>query len=152
MRRNPGWFRPILSDTDQRACDDKGLPLPLSTACWHSDRVNFLHEWRVYVLDGQVLGDAQYDQGKQDAELSAEERGYVAAMIETWGDDAPIAYALDVGRLADGAFALVEVTDAWGIGYYGNGSCAPRDYARWLEKRWSQFTKSSSKNDGCSAS
>jgi len=131
------FLAPSSSTAHKQALVDRNLDP--STACWISEPVTFVHEWRAYVALRQVLGVAQYDLGEADANMSSLEHGKLLEMIEAWSD-APCAYALDVGRTDRGEFKLVEVNDGWGTGYYPSGSLKPAEYARWCAMRWAEIT------------
>ncbi|MDL5034414.1 ATP-grasp domain-containing protein [Pelomonas sp. APW6] len=114
--------------------------LPLDTEIWVAEPVNFLCEWRYYVLDHQVIGAARYDADGLDAAPAPDIHvlnAAIAAMQRT-GDDAPVAYALDLGVLSTGQTVLVEANDAWALGLYGGGP-APRHYVELLTARWRQL-------------
>lgn len=141
---HPGqWCKPIETKAfpaqillpDRRIIDHMGAPVALDTACWISSPMPVLSEWRVYLLDQRVLGYAQYNVDGPDEDLSAADLDWIQTQVHLW-DDAPPAYALDVGRINDGTLALVEVNDAWASGFYPGGSLDPSDYVRWLCARW----------------
>ena len=113
--------------------------LPQDTMLWVADPVVFQCEWRYYVLDGRVLGAARYDpDGAEDAPSPAGDVLEAALIAMGRAPGAPVAYALDLGVLADGRTVAVEINDAWAIGLYG-GALGPRDYLQLLAARWRQF-------------
>jgi hypothetical protein len=103
-----------------------------------SQKVAWLSEWRIYVQDGAIVGSARYDAGQEDA--PSPDDIVVAQMIDAVGllnrNYGP--YALDVGVLSTGETALVEMNDAWALGFY-KGAMSPDKYARFLATRWEQF-------------
>lgn len=102
---------------------------------WISDPVEFLSEWRYYVAGGKILGLGRYDpDGEEDA--PAPDPDEVRAAIAAWGRSEP--YALDMGVLADGRTALVEVNEAWAIGLYEK-ALAPKAYLAYLAAGWEQL-------------
>lgn len=109
--------------------------LDLNTPCWISNIVHFTHEWRVYVLQNNILGMSQYDLGDEDAQLTDVDMSLVQCMIDAW-KISPVAYAIDVGRTSEGRLLLVEVNDGWATGYYPYGNLKPIQYARWCVARW----------------
>lgn len=128
--------------------------LPPHEEVWVSEPVVWSSEYRFYVLDGQALAFARYDDGPDSAPMVDE--SVVAEMLfamASW-PDAPCAFSLDVGVLASGETALVECNDAWALGYYG----VPLDRGRYIEmlwRRWSQLhegrrpsTEANRGNDG----
>lgn len=115
--------------------------LPADAAVWLSEAVQWQAEHRYYVLNGEILGSGRYDDGPDD--WAAPDIQVVRSMVETYCADpeAPIAFALDAGVLANGETALVEVNDAWAIGLY-RGSLSAEDYLRFLVARWRQLAES----------
>ena len=110
----------------------------LDTGCWTSEPVRFHEEYRVYVLDREAIGIAQYDLDSPDRGLLPEDTDRIAKMIAAW-EDQPVAWALDVGR-ADGFedLLLVETNDGWATGYYPAAMSAGA-YAEWLLARWREI-------------
>ncbi|MEJ8837802.1 ATP-grasp domain-containing protein [Ramlibacter sp. AN1133] len=103
-----------------------------ATEVWTSPVVSFTSEWRYYVCGGRVIGEARYDpDGADDA--PAPERAQVDAAIAAYGALAP--YSLDMGVLASGETALVEIHDAWALGLYAH-ALTPRVYYRMLRDWW----------------
>lgn len=94
--------------------------------------VEFLSEWRFYVLAGRILECGRYDPDGADDAPTPDERS-VQAAITAYGRRG--AYALDMGVLTNGATALVEVNDAWATGLYA-GALTPAAYYTWLASRW----------------
>ncbi len=113
--------------------------VPSDTPCWISGPIEFGAEYRFYVLGGEVLGWAQYDNGRECG-MSQYDLTRVDSMIAAWRGQ-PSAWALDVGRLPGGHLALVEVNDAWATGLY-SGALRVREYAEWLSVRWSEIRQS----------
>lgn len=114
--------------------------LPDSTPVWTAEKVQFLSEYRYYVWDeGFMRG--RYDDGADDApepdeRLVGEMATDLSDEFRYQANDAlSQPFALDVGVLATGQTALVEVNDAWAIGLYEN-ALSPSEYYRFLLKRW----------------
>lgn len=126
-----------LGEHDRAQCE-AFLALDPSTPVWVSEPVRWRSEVRFYVLDGQVVGEGRYDEGPEDALLP--ERFTVHEMLERFSGDpgAPAAFAIDAGVLECGATALVEVNDAWALGFY-SGTLGPREYLQMLWRRWRQM-------------
>ena len=101
---------------------------------WISEPVEFTAEWRCYVLRGEVVGVGRYDDGCPDE--AEPDMAVVGAMLAAW--PGPAGWALDVGLLADGRTALVEVNDAWALGYYHEG-CSRQAYLDVIAARWDQI-------------
>jgi len=57
--------------------------------------------------------------------------------------EVPAAYALDVALTTYRHLVLMEVTDAWAMGFY-RGSCKPLSYARMLTARWNEIASTRS--------
>jgi hypothetical protein len=87
------------------------------TPIWCSQLVDWQSEWRVFVLEGKILGIQSY---RGDARIRPDE-SVVATLCKIWGDTgrAPCAFGLDVGVLTTGETALVEVNDGFSLGRYG---------------------------------
>ena len=66
---------------------------------------------------------------------------FVQQVIDTYESqnlNTPIAYSLDIGMLDWGEPALVEVNDAWALGFY-KGTLSDKDYIEMLYDRWQQL-------------
>lgn len=106
---------------------------PDETPCFFSDVVNFVSEYRCFVLDGRLVGVRHYkgDWSKAPA------RSPVEAAVGAY-KAAPRAYTLDFGVTIDGQTLLVEVNDGFAMGAYG---LHPEVYARMIEARWEELTE-----------
>lgn len=109
----PVWEAPVIPDQD------------------------WLAQWRVYVVEGVIVGAGRYDDNEQEYDLP---RIVVASWVDAYtaSGQSPAGYALDVALWPGNRLALVEVTDGWAIGYY-KGDCSATNYARLLAARWSQI-------------
>ena len=105
--------------------------------CWTSEPVNFMDEYRVYVLRGNVIGVCRYDSEPSIRDISLYFDNETKRMIKAYTRQ-PIAWALDVGFTANGNLLLVEVNDAWATGYYHEG-LTPGAYTNWLTARWEEI-------------
>lgn len=115
----------------------RGLGLKGDYPVWISDPVEFVSEWRYYVVGNTPVGQGRYDDGPDD--VPEPDADLVHEAIELMKlDGAPAGYALDFGVLSDGGTALIEVNDGWALGYY-KGTCSSVDYARLLAARWEQL-------------
>ena len=111
------------------------------TPVFASEPVQWLCEWRCYVVGGRLLWWERYDpDGEDDApEPSPPAVEDMIAAYQASGE-APAGYALDVGVLSDGRTALVEVNDGYAIGFYGKVTPARADaYLRLLVARYEQL-------------
>lgn len=135
-RETKAWEPHIMTWGEQIFPDD------LVWECEQIPSEKWIAEWRVYVLQGRIVGHGRYDDGPDESVA------YDAPLVQTWVDTytasgtAPEGYALDVALLADGRTIMIEVTDGWAIGYY-KGTCSPVDYARLLAARWHEIAAQS---------
>lgn len=131
------WVKPVQTKAwpAQRIAPDLRAPGP--GPFWSSEHLDMRAEFRVYVLGRAAAGAGRYDDGDDDIGY---DHAAVDSMIRAYASSgqAPAAYALDVAVLADGRTVLVEVTDAWAIGYY-RGTLSARDYVRLLWARWNEL-------------
>lgn len=135
------WVKPLRTKAWAARVENACLAHPIDEPVWEAPVIpesDWLAEWRVYVVDGQVVGDGRYDDRPDD------DLAFDRAAVQACGDayaasgEASAGYALDVALWTKGLTVLVEVTDGWSIGYY-KGSCRPADYARLLLARWHQL-------------
>ncbi len=101
------------------------------TPVWLSDVVEFVAEWRYFVLRGEIVGVGHY----RGDPLRAPDPDVVRAAVAAY-EDAAAAYVLDLGVLVDGRTALVEVNDGFSFGCYG---LHPTAHARMLSARWHEM-------------
>ena len=106
--------------------------LPAETPVWVSEPVDWVSEYRYYIQDAELIGYARYDQG--DAEVVPEPNPVVVKLC-ILGLQIRHPYVLDMGVIASGETAMVEVNDAWAIGLYA-GALQPRQYVEFLATRW----------------
>ncbi len=102
--------------------------------------VRWASEFRFYIQGGKVIGHARYDEGEDGGENPPADVTLVTKhMVATYGRQTP--YALDVGVLSSGEVALVEVNDAWALGFY-KGTLSPAAYLDFLWERWRSLVAS----------
>ncbi len=101
---------------------------------WVADVVDFVAEYRAFILFGQVIG-CRFYKGNWS---KAPNRGIIEKAVKAMGKNAPKAYALDWGVTADGFTLLIEGNDAFSLGHYG---LPPVSYARMLSARWHELTR-----------
>ena len=106
------------------------------TPLYVSQVVDWLAEFRVYVLDGSIVACCRYDDSEDELEPCMDTIHEAIATLEASGEF-PIAYGLDFGVLKDGATALIEANDAYALGKYKGIS--EKDYFRFLKARWDQL-------------
>lgn len=133
-QRTKAWEPHLKQDESEHAADEPVWEAPVI----HEQ--DWLAEWRVYVLGGEIVGEGRYDDNAGDD--LAFDRPSVQEWVKRFeqSGDAPAAYALDVALWPKSRTVLVEVTDAWAMGYY-RGTCRPLDYARMLAARWAQMAE-----------
>jgi len=92
-----------------------------------SDPIEILSEFRVYVLDGEILGVKHY---YGDWSLTPS-NGFVENMVKTY-TTSPVAYGIDIGINREYAF-VVECNDGCNLGNYGLDSI---HYGEMIVSRW----------------
>ena len=100
------------------------------TPIWICDVVEFVSEWRYFVHHREVVGVGHYHGDPLRAPDPAVVRAAVAAY------EGPVAHVIDLGVLADGQTALVEVNDGFSFGCYG---LHPHAHAAMLASRWHEL-------------
>jgi hypothetical protein len=108
--------------------------LSATAELWCSEVVNWRSEWRVFVVDREVVGIRHYT-GEPWTTL---DRTVVTDCVERLAqtDDAPAGYAVDLGVLSDSTTALIERNDGFSVGAYGLETPL---YAQMLMARWQQL-------------
>lgn len=97
-------------------------------AAYCNEPVDFVAEWRCFVLRGQILDVRRY-RGDWSAMLDP---AVVRSAIASYAD-APQGYTADFGLTKDERTLLVEVNDGYALGAYG---LEPHAYAHLLAARW----------------
>jgi len=98
-----------------------------------SDVVEFISEYRGYVINGELKGIYHYlGDFRIFPDMSVVDR-MVAFYKAT-----PVGYALDVGITKDGKTLLVECNDGWSLGNYGLNHVT---YSTLLGQRWIELMK-----------
>lgn len=100
---------------------------------WCSEKVRFLSEWRIWILNGEIIGLTPY-KGKWDLFPDPNVLRQAVKAYKT----APRAYALDFGVTDEGKTLLVEVSDAYALSSFGLDSVL---YTRILITRWQELTE-----------
>jgi len=106
------------------------LSLGPSEPIWVSPVLEIDQEWRVYIQNNKIVGYARYD----DADSEDIDPLEFSKVLLTHSDISH-PYCLDVGRLKDGRWTLIEANDAWAIGLYGR-ALTPAQYVSFLYDRW----------------
>lgn len=105
------------------------------TQLWFSDPVVWVSEYRIYVLNNQILAISLY-QGDSNVVIDMNVINDAIKLMESTNK---VAYSFDWGVLNTGQTALVEMNDAWAIGEYGD--MTPKQYYEFLLARWNQMVK-----------
>ena len=101
---------------------------------WCSEVVTWRSEWRVFVVDREVIGTRHYTGEPWTTPDPAVVADCVDRLART--ADAPAGYAIDIGVLSDDVTALVERNEGFSVGAYGLETPL---YAQVLIARWRQL-------------
>ena len=110
-----------------------GIGLPFDYPIWISEVVEFIAEWRCFILNGSVL-DVRFYTGDYHAQFDAT---VIDEAIASW-EDSPAAYGLDIGVTRDGRTLIVEVNDGYSLGNYG---LSPMKAIKFYKARWQEMVK-----------
>lgn len=139
--RGPVFVKPALrakrfTGLVLREFDDYRVAgIPKSESVYHSQVVEWLSEWRCYVVGQDVLFQACYAGNDQQVPDPAVVTEAVSLMAQQ--SNAQRGYAIDFGVLACGRTALVECNDGFSIGAYGD--LPGESYLAMLQARWDQL-------------
>lgn len=127
---------------------NEGVSIDPHSVVQISEPVQFESEFRFYVHDfatgPKIQGWARYDDlmvNNPDPDTALVHQ--IAEILH--GDLGPSAYSVDIGWVpSKGKYALVEVNDAWSLGYYSNTDPQSKpptkqQYADMLVSRWTQI-------------
>lgn len=105
------------------------------TEIWLASPINFISEFRIYVIDGEILS-VSYIDGDITKEV---DRNVVEQAISTYERtlDKYRGYAIDFGCTDDGKTALIELNEGFSIGAYE--PIKPHHYCDLLITRWHQL-------------
>jgi hypothetical protein len=98
-----------------------------------SSVVNFVAEYRVFVIDGKAIDCRMY---AGNFEITPD-FNFIRECIKSYVSQ-PIGYAIDFGVTDKGETMLIEVNDGYSIGTYGFNY---RDYVRLCILRWNQMVE-----------
>jgi hypothetical protein len=105
---------------------------------WCSEVAEWRSEYRVYVIDDQIVGVDHY---AGDPEVPLDIDTVRGALLAYRGSgQAPSAYGIDFGVLGTGETALVEANDGYALGAY---KVAAKPYADLLIRRWQELLATS---------
>lgn len=105
---------------------------------WCSEVVTWRSEYRVYVIDDEIIATDHYAGDRFVALDLATVKAALAAYREAGA--APAAYGIDFGVLESGHTALVEANDGYALGAY---EIAAKPYADLLIRRWHELLRTS---------
>jgi hypothetical protein len=118
--------------------------IPQDTPVWISDPVNFGSEFRFYINRSAIIGWARYD-NLECVNPTPDPELVKTISKEVEKNSKIVAFSIDIGWRFDlNCYDLVELNDAWSLGYYNNSdpqSSPPtaKNYADMLISRWSQL-------------
>ena len=101
------------------------------TEIYCSGVVNFISEWRCFLLYGKIV-DIRFYYGSPDAEC---DRSVIDAAVKAY-TNMPAGCAMDFGVTDDGRTLLIEINDGFSLGTYGLDETM---YARLLTARWAEL-------------
>ena len=96
-----------------------------------SEVVNFISEWRAYVVDRKLVGVFNY---LGDFKIHPDYE-FIENLIKDF-KNSPISYCIDVGICEDNTTKLVECNDFWSLGNYG---LSPKLYVNGITTRWREI-------------
>ncbi len=105
--------------------------IPDDTDVECAEVVPFVAEFRMFVLQGEIVGVRHYAGNA----LRFPDPEVIGEIVSSFSD-APASYAVDVGVVEEGRTLLVEVNDSYATGAYG---LAPALYAALIDQRWTQL-------------
>ena len=105
--------------------------LPPETPIHCSEPVEFVSEWRCFLLYGKIIG-LEFYYGDRNA---ACDRTVIRDAIASY-PDMPAGFCLDFGVTKDGRTLLIEANDGYSLGSYGLEETL---YARLLNARWAEL-------------
>lgn len=95
-----------------------------------SDVVDFVSEWRCFILRGRCVGAKPY---AGDVRATSPDWRVLDGALDALGDALPAGCSIDLGVTREGATLVVEMNDGYALGCYG---LAAVPYAQLLEARW----------------
>lgn len=114
---------------------------------WHTNVVKFIHEIRVYVINGQIGFIGDYLDGETGIlGKLIYDNDFIISCVDKLRIQGHFNYAIDFGVLDNGQTALIEMNEGYAIGLYGEGSIGfshARRYLELLKNRWIEIVKDS---------
>lgn len=105
-----------------------------STKLYCANPISWLSEYRVYVIDGKIMG-VEYYEGDEKVLLDMNVVKEAINVFET-SDEKTIAYGIDFGVLGNGKTAFIEWNDGFSLGSYG---LSQEIYTDLIIARWNNF-------------
>lgn len=121
----------FFKDKPDEKMDFDPTYVPDDTSVLLSEVVDFVSEYRCYVIDGELKGIKHYM-----GDIRVFPNTAVIDLAISDFTTAPVGYAIDFGITRDGRTLLVEANDGWGLGNYGLNDVT---YSTLLAKRWLQI-------------
>ncbi len=108
----------------------------IQTPIYCSEVVSWVTEYRIYVTNGQIVGNLHYS-GNSNIRL---DNNILKSAVATFSEsvEASAGYAIDMGLLSSGETALIEWNDGFSLGSYGLN---PSLYTDLLIARWCELMK-----------
>lgn len=104
-----------------------------------SDVVDFVSEYRYYIVNNKIVGFARYDDKNLDITFVPDIKIVELAVKKMkTTKNSPRGYALDFGVLKNGETELVEFNDGWSLGLY-KGNIKNSDYYDLLRYRFQEI-------------
>lgn len=129
--RSKGFVAGIVRNVEQARLYFNNLYPETEMLC--SEVVNFVSEYRCYIIESKVVGIKHY----LGDIFTFPDTNHIQEMVKAY-TSAPAGYSLDVGILDSGETVLVECNDGWSLGNYGLESNL---YVRLLVARWRELFK-----------
>lgn len=126
-------FTGLVWDPSDAAARRAVVTVPSETPVWTSNEITIESEYRVFVLDGAIVGVKHY---KGDWSIALPRIVVEQAAQAFIG--APSAYSLDFGVSTAAGSNLIEVNDSFALGGYGLESTT---YAKMISARWEELTR-----------
>lgn len=111
-----------------------GIKMDGDYPIWISEVVEFMAEWRCFILNNQVIDVRPY---KGDYHYQYDAR-VIDEAVAAW-KNSPSAYALDIGITSQNQTLIVEVNDGYSLGQYG---LSPLLAFKFHKTRWRELTNS----------
>lgn len=125
------FFKPSNDKVFSAGVYERGSDVPTryvdpSCPCYVSEVVAFDVEYRCHVLDGVIVRMAFYRMvGADDEEMRPDALLFAESVLGSHAHELPSAVVLDVGRIEERGWAVVEVNQVHASGIYGDADVTP---------------------------